>query len=93
MADYINRDDALTFEMEIEADMDEIQPITKGMALYGDYLKQLPRITVTRCQECEYLTPSVWQKGKGHCCRFGIMRPFDWFCADGRKEEDETTMR
>lgn len=43
-----------------------------------------------RCRECEYLTPSVWQAGKGHCCRLGIYRDFDWFCADGRKADEDT---
>lgn len=42
MTDYISREDALNFEMEIEADPEEIQAITKGMALYGEYIKSIP---------------------------------------------------
>lgn len=44
---------------------------------------------VVLCKDCEFLTPSVWEREKGHCCRLGIMRPFDWYCADGKKEENE----
>ena len=47
MDDYISREDALNFEMEIEADPDEIQAITKGMALYADYIKKVPAADVT----------------------------------------------
>lgn len=42
MDDYISREAALNFEMEIEAEPDEIQAITKGMALYADYIKSIP---------------------------------------------------
>ena len=44
MAEYIKRDDALNFEMEIEADPSEIQAITKGMALYSEYIKSIPTL-------------------------------------------------
>ena len=86
MAKYISKDDAINFEMEVDAELDEIQPITKGMALYSEYLEQLPAITITRCKDCIHLTPSAWAIGKGHCCRLGIMRPFEWFCAYGEEE-------
>lgn len=46
MDDYISREAALNFEMEIEADPDEIQAITKGMALYADYIKSIPAVDV-----------------------------------------------
>lgn len=46
-------------------------------------------IEVVLCKDCEFLTPSVWEREKGHCCRLGIMRPFDWYCADGRSTEPE----
>lgn len=46
MDDYISREAALNFEMEIEADPDEIQAITKGMALYADYIKKVPAADV-----------------------------------------------
>ena len=44
--EYIKREDALCFEMEIEADPEEIQAITKGMALYGEYIKSIPAADV-----------------------------------------------
>lgn len=40
-ADVISREEALNFELSIDSDFDEIQGITKGMALYADYLKKL----------------------------------------------------
>ena len=46
MTDYISREDALNFEIEIEADPEEIQAITKGMALYGEYIKSIPAVEV-----------------------------------------------
>lgn len=46
MTDYISREDALNFEMEIEADPEEIQAISKGMALYGEYIKSIPAAEV-----------------------------------------------
>lgn len=53
--DYIRRYDALNFEMDIEADPDEIQAITKGMALMSEYIKGLPTadvVEVVRCKDC-----------------------------------------
>lgn len=46
MTDYISRDAALNFEMEIEADPDEIDAISKGMALMSEYIKGLPAADV-----------------------------------------------
>lgn len=59
-AEYIKREDALYFEMEIEADPEDIQAITKGMALYGEYIKSIPAADVVereinrgyRCYMC-----------------------------------------
>ena len=48
MTDYISREAALNFEMEIEADPDEIQAITKGMALYSEYIKSIPAAVTSR---------------------------------------------
>ena len=42
----IDRDAALNFELQAEADPDEIQAITKGMALYAEHIKSLPVIEV-----------------------------------------------
>lgn len=47
-AEYIKREDALNFEMEIEADPDEIQAITKGMSLYAEYIKSIPAADVVK---------------------------------------------
>ena len=46
MTDYISREDALNFEMEIEADPEKIQAISQGMALYGEYIKSIPAAEV-----------------------------------------------
>lgn len=46
MAEYISREDALNFEMEIEADLEEIPAISKGMAYYSDYIKSVPAAKV-----------------------------------------------
>ena len=42
MTEYISREEALNFELEIEAKPEDIQAITKGMALYADYIKSIP---------------------------------------------------
>ena len=46
MTEYISREDALNFEMEIEAEPEEIQAVTKGMALYAEHIKKLPPVAV-----------------------------------------------
>lgn len=46
MTDYISREDALNFEMEIEADPGDIEAISQGMALYGEYIKSIPAAEV-----------------------------------------------
>ena len=43
MAEYIDRDAALNFEMEVELeDSEDIHPFSAGMAMYGEYLRGLP---------------------------------------------------
>ena len=54
MAEYIKRDDALNFEMEIEADPSEIQAITKGMALYSEYIKDIPAVDVAPIKHAKW---------------------------------------
>ena len=44
--EYIKREDALNFEMEIEADPGDIEAISQGMALYGEYIKSIPAADV-----------------------------------------------
>lgn len=58
MTDYISREDALNFEMEIEADPEEIQAISKGMALYGEYIKSIPAADVVERKHWKW--KDVW---------------------------------
>ena len=46
MAEYISREAALSLEMVIEAEPDEIPAISKGMAYYLDYLEGIPAADV-----------------------------------------------
>lgn len=48
MDEYINRHDALNFDAEIAADPDDIQLISKGMALYAEHIKGLPVVRTER---------------------------------------------
>lgn len=41
MAEYISKEKALNFEMEIEAAPDEIPAISKGIAYYFDYIESI----------------------------------------------------
>lgn len=59
MAEYIKRSDALNFEMEIEADPDEIQAITKGMALYGEHIKRVPAANVIKPRKGKWTRKEV----------------------------------
>ena len=52
MKEYIEREEALTFELDVEAESaEELQAIMKGMALYADYLKSLPSILIAADEE------------------------------------------
>lgn len=69
MVDLIDRHDALNFDMEIEADPNDIQQIMRGMSLYAEYLRTLPssqpeqktgrwKMTPTHypyCSECNWM--------------------------------------
>lgn len=46
MTEYISREEALNFELSVEADPEDIQAITKGMALYAEYIKKVPAANV-----------------------------------------------
>ena len=46
MTYYISRDAALNFDMSINADPDKIEAITEGMALYAEYIKQIPTAVI-----------------------------------------------
>lgn len=48
MTEYISREEALNFELSVEADPEDIQAITKGMALYADYIKNIPAASVVK---------------------------------------------
>ena len=94
MAEYINKEDALghlpQFPLSYNDDM--AVAFLRGYHQAEDHMFDCLTANVEKvvyCKDCEFLTPSVWERGKGHCCRFGILRPFDWFCADGRNEDEE----
>ena len=72
MTDYISREDALNFEMEIEADPEEIQAISKGMALYGEYIKSIPAADVVEQKHGKLLANEF---GYESCsvCNYGLM--------------------
>lgn len=44
MKEYISKEEALNFEMEIEVNNNEIEKIIEGMSIYGEYLKNLETI-------------------------------------------------
>lgn len=46
MKEYILKEDALNFEMEVEAEYENIQSIVDGMSIYGEYLKELPSVKI-----------------------------------------------
>ena len=39
---YILKETALTFEMEVDAEPEDIKGITDGMSLYAEYIKSIP---------------------------------------------------
>lgn len=91
MDDYISREAALNFEMEIEADPDEIQAITKGMALYSEHIKSIPFADVAeivRCKNCKF-----WFKTSSDefasCEKDALIRHKDHFCALGEMVTDD----
>lgn len=53
MTEYIAREDALNFELEIESYPNEIQAITKGMALYAEHIKDVPAQRVIAVEDFE----------------------------------------
>ena len=58
MKEYILKDEALNFEMEIESDVDEIQQIIEGMSIYAEYLKSLEAIEIPEWIPIQEKTPS-----------------------------------
>lgn len=94
MTDYISREDALNFEMEIEADPDEIQAISKGMALYGEYIKSIPAAEVMERKRGEWqplnsLTNKCTSCGEKYWFYLGIPYNFCPHCgADMRGDSD-----
>lgn len=56
---YISREEALNFELSVEAEPEDIQAITKGMALYADYIKKIPVADVV---ECSTFMQVVWER-------------------------------
>lgn len=96
MTDYIGREDALNFELEVEADPEEIQAITKGMALYGEYIKSIHAADVEERKHGKWLDVTTldneficWVCSE---CRHGadfVYEPYN-FCPNcGAKMESE----
>ena len=54
MTEYISREEALNFELEVEADPEDIKAITKGMALYAEYIKSIPAADVVERKKGEW---------------------------------------
>ena len=44
---------------------------------------------ITRCQDCMHWVPSQRNKCFGSCDMDALMRPMDYFCANGRRREHE----
>lgn len=55
MTEYINREAALEFEMEIEADPDDIQAISTGMSMYAEHIKSIPSADVVEQKHGKWL--------------------------------------
>ena len=52
MTEYIARDDALNFNIEIELDEDEdLESVLKGAQLVMEHLKALPTVEMGPCQK------------------------------------------
>ena len=97
MDEYISREKALNFEAEIDADPDEIQAISRGMALYAEHIKALPAADVAevvRCRTCRHFeaTGLTEVTGCGFCFHdsrmIRIVRT-DGFCYEGMRREAE----
>ena len=69
MTDYISREAALNFEMEIEASPEEIQAISKGMAIMSEHIKALPAADVVERLPGEWIMKSL---SDGVCSRCGF---------------------
>ena len=86
MTDYISRDAALNFDMSINADPDKIQAITEGMALYAEYLKQIPAEDVKPVIKAEWIEDGYYNEPCvcsycGEPCKDTVMgRPRWIFC-------------
>ena len=53
---------------------------------------------IVRCMDCRYWLPmnrfqEDYQPGNGECELNCWIRQMDWFCADGRRKDDETDVR
>lgn len=100
--DYISREAALNFEMSVECSPDEIQGVTDGMALYAEYIKQLPAadaVEVVRCRECKHFQLNAWGTVNGvplivahEICDFwadGCKTNQDGYCFAGERKDDD----
>ena len=58
MTEYIDREAALNFEMDIEANPEDIQAISTGMSMYAEYIKTIPAADVAPVKHMsEWISP------------------------------------
>lgn len=101
MTEYISREAALNFETEIDADPDEIQAISRGMALYAEHIKAVPAadvVPVVRCKQCIYAQMDTMSYNTGMTlCKLPAWSPrlksIEGYCDSGKEwpktEEDK----
>lgn len=77
MTDYISREAALNFEMEIEASPEDIAALSHGMALMSEYIKWLPAADVVEQKHGKWIPhPNKESREWDVCtvCRIGSKR-------------------
>lgn len=99
MDDYIRREDALNFEMDIDADPEDIQAITNGMAIMSEYIKTLPAADVVEQKHGKWLDVTTldneficWVCSE---CRHGadfLYEPYNYCpnCGASMRQQEET---
>ena len=90
MEDYVKRSDALNFDLEIECEPEDLQPMMEGMVSVMDYIKKLPAadvVEVVRCADCAYCDSA--SDGWCQCENSGAGMPLDGFCSDGERKDGD----
>ena len=80
MTEYIEREAALEFEMEVEADPDDIQAITNGMALYAEYIKTIPVADVAPVKRGHWITVDGCMTICSECGSVGCKSKYCQYC-------------